>query len=85
MYKSNMSITLFPNRVQAVALRADIDVNKVMKLVTRDGPNGAGNGCSFVNGLTINIVSRSRYGKRAVANMTREIRQARTLRVAMSR
>ncbi|KAF8329916.1 hypothetical protein F5887DRAFT_1182074 [Amanita rubescens] len=46
----------------AIALRPNIDVNKVMRLVARD-------------------VTRSRYGKRAVANMTREIRPAKSLRV----
>ncbi|KAF8637018.1 hypothetical protein AX17_003102 [Amanita inopinata Kibby_2008] len=67
----------------AIALRPDIDVGKVMELVTRMGPNGAGSGANFFNGTTHNIVTRSRYGKRAVANMTKEIRQARTLRAVM--
>ncbi|KIL63939.1 hypothetical protein M378DRAFT_78988 [Amanita muscaria Koide BX008] len=67
----------------AVALRPDLDVNKVMKLITRDGPNGPGAGANFFNGATINMVSRSRYGKRAVANITREIRPARNLRIVM--
>ena len=69
---------------KAIALRPNIDVNRVMRLVTRDGPNGPGGGASFFNGTTYNIVNRSRYGKRAVANMTREIRPSRTLRVVMS-
>lgn len=56
-----------------------------MRLVARDGPNGAGSGANFFNGTTLNIVSRSRYGTRAVSNMTREIRPARTLRVAISK
>ncbi|KAF8634626.1 hypothetical protein AX15_000803 [Amanita polypyramis BW_CC] len=64
----------------AIALRPNIDVNNVMRLVTRDGPNGAGGGANFFNGATHNIVTRSRYGRRAVANMTREIRPGRTLR-----
>lgn len=55
-----------------------------MRLVARDGPNGAGNGANFFNGTTLNIVTRSRYGRRAVANMTREIRPAKSLRVVNS-
>ncbi len=55
-----------------------------MRLVARDGPNGAGKGANFFNGTTLNIVTRSRYGKRAVANMTREIRPAKSLRVVNS-
>ncbi|KAK2463737.1 hypothetical protein APHAL10511_004230 [Amanita phalloides] len=67
----------------AISLRPNVDVNKVMRLVARDGANGAGNGATFFNGPTLNIVTRSRYGKRAVANMTREIRGARTLRIVI--
>lgn len=49
-----------------------------MDAVTRTFPNGGG-GANFINGKTLNIVARSRYGKRAIGNVTREIRPARNL------
>jgi hypothetical protein len=41
----------------------------------------AGGGASFVCGKTMNIVQRSRYGSRALNNMTRDILKARNLTV----
>jgi len=36
-------------------------------------------GASFVIGRTMNIVTRSRYGRKAIGNMTRDIQDARNL------
>lgn len=38
---------------------------------------GQAGGGTFVNGTAINNVTRSKYGNRAVGNMTREMGQAR--------
>lgn len=40
-----------------------------------------GGGASFVCGLTMNVVQRSRYGSRALNNITRDIPRARNLTV----
>ncbi|KAG1750954.1 hypothetical protein EDD22DRAFT_252965 [Suillus occidentalis] len=45
-----------------------------MEAVSRDG-----SGAKFIAGRVMNTVSRSRYGKRAAANMTRDLRPARNL------
>ena len=45
------------------------------------GRPATGGGASFICGLTINIVQRSRYGSRALNNMTRDIPRARNLTV----
>lgn len=50
-----------------------------MEAVARVGPNGSGGGATFINGMTQNIVTRSRYGRRAIGNMTRDIRPAKNL------
>lgn len=51
-----------------------------MQAVTRVGPNGrGGTGASFIVGSVVHQVSRSRYGKRAVQNMTRDVKPARNL------
>ncbi|KAF9458464.1 P-loop containing nucleoside triphosphate hydrolase protein [Collybia nuda] len=56
-----------------------VDVNRAMEAVTRLGPNGFGGGATFINGMTQNIVNRSRYGRKAIGNMTRDIRSAKNL------
>jgi structural maintenance of chromosomes protein 5 len=38
-----------------------------------------GGGATFITGSTLNLVIRSRYGKRLPQNTTREIRPARNL------
>ena len=60
-----------------------VDVNKAMEAVARFGPNGSGGGATFINGTTMNIVSRSRYGRKAIGNMTRDIQPARNLVTAV--
>lgn len=55
-----------------------------MQAVSRVAPNGMGGGANFINGSTLNIVTRSRYGRKAVGNLTREIRAARNLVAATS-
>lgn len=54
-------------------------MNKAMQAVARFGPNGSGGGATFINGMTMNNVSRSRYGRKAIGNMTRDIQPARNL------
>jgi hypothetical protein len=61
-----------------------VDVAKAMVAVSRFGPNGEGGGANFIAGTTLNIVGRSRYGKRAMQNMTRDVKQARNLVAATS-
>lgn len=55
-----------------------------MQLVARPCPNHGG-GATFINGATMNIVTRSRYGKRAIGNMTRDVYNARNLVVPTSK
>ena len=55
-----------------------------MQLVARPCANHGG-GATFINGLTMNIVTRSRYGRKAVANMTRDVYNARNLVVPTSK
>lgn len=50
-----------------------------MEAVSRVGPRGDGGGATFIAGKVINMVQRSRYGKRAAQNTTREVRPARNL------
>ena len=70
--------------LQAIALNgAVIDVNKTMQLVARPSANHGG-GAAFINGTTLNIVTRSRYGKKAIGNMTRDVYNARNLVVPTS-
>ena len=33
-------------------------------------------GANFINGRTLNIVTRSKYGRKAIGNMTRDIQEA---------
>jgi len=64
---------------QPIALNGQaVDVNAVMALVARPIPDfhHAG-GANFVNGRTLNIVTRSRYGRKAIGNMTRDVQPAR--------
>ncbi|KAF8237930.1 P-loop containing nucleoside triphosphate hydrolase protein [Tricholoma matsutake] len=56
-----------------------VDVNKAMEAVARFEPNGSGGGATFINGMTMNNVSRSRYGRKAIGNVTRDIQPARNL------
>ncbi|TFK43988.1 P-loop containing nucleoside triphosphate hydrolase protein [Crucibulum laeve] len=63
----------------AIALNPNkIDVNKAMQAVSR-ADNGKTGGATFISGTTLNTVNRSRYGKRAVANMTKDVPPARNL------
>ncbi|KAF9476726.1 P-loop containing nucleoside triphosphate hydrolase protein [Pholiota conissans] len=68
----------------AIALNGSaIDVNLAMQYVARPTHNHSG-GASFINGSTMNIVSRSRYGKKAIGNMTRDVPPARNLNTPMT-
>ncbi|GLB34268.1 putative P-loop containing nucleoside triphosphate hydrolase protein [Lyophyllum shimeji] len=60
----------------AVTLNPNIDVNKAMELVARPETGG---GATFINGNTMNNVSRSRYGRRAIGNTTRDVPPAKSL------
>ena len=55
-----------------------------MQFVARPCANHGG-GAAFINGATMNIVTRSRYGKKAVANLTRDVYNARNLVVPTSK
>lgn len=50
-----------------------------MEAVSRIGPRGSSGGATFIAGNVINMVQRSRYGKRAAQNTTREVQPARNL------
>jgi len=64
---------------QAIALNGNIiDVNETMQLVARPSDKHPG-GATFVNGRTLNIVTRSRYGRKAIGNVTRDVPQAKNL------
>ncbi|KAG9317772.1 hypothetical protein JVU11DRAFT_1992 [Chiua virens] len=64
----------------AIALDGSkVDVSAAMEAVSRFGPRGEGGGATFIAGNVVNIVQRSRYGKRAAQNSTREVRPARNL------
>ena len=67
--------------MQPIALTGQaVDVNAVMALVARPIPDARHpGGANFVNGRTLNIVARSRYGRKAITNMTRDIQEARNL------
>ncbi len=70
---------------QAVALNGNaIDVNHAMQLVARPMHNHHG-GANFICGRTLNIVTRSRYGRKAVGNMTRDIGRARSFSAPTSK
>jgi structural maintenance of chromosomes protein 5 len=56
-----------------------------MQAVSRFGPNNEGGGANFVAGSTLNMVQRSRYGKKAPQNMTRDVRPARNLAESASK
>ncbi|KAG2013002.1 chromosome structural maintenance protein smc5 [Coprinopsis cinerea AmutBmut pab1-1] len=51
----------------AISRNPNVDVNRAMDYV------GHGGGGSFINGYVMNTVTRSRYGRRAISNLTREI------------
>ncbi|KAG6841292.1 hypothetical protein C0991_012462 [Blastosporella zonata] len=59
----------------AVSLKG-VDTTEAMELVARPETGG---GASFISKTTMNIVSRSQYGQRLAANMTRQIKPARSL------
>ncbi|EPQ58883.1 P-loop containing nucleoside triphosphate hydrolase protein [Gloeophyllum trabeum ATCC 11539] len=62
----------------AIALDGSkVPVAQAMDLVSRLGPRGEGGGASFIAGMTMNRVARSRYGKRLPQNSTGDIRPAR--------
>jgi hypothetical protein len=72
---------LFTLYFKAIALETrQVDARAAMEAVTR----GPGGGANYIVGRVMNQVSRSRYGRRAVQNMTREIKDARNLIVAAS-
>ncbi|KAH6912408.1 hypothetical protein BKA70DRAFT_1421971 [Coprinopsis sp. MPI-PUGE-AT-0042] len=56
----------------AICRKPNLDVARAMELVGHSG------GAWFTNGRTMNQVSKSRYGKRAVGNMTRDIQDAKS-------
>ncbi|KAG6331320.1 hypothetical protein ID866_7769 [Astraeus odoratus] len=56
-----------------------VDVGRAMEAVSRLGPRGEGAGATFIAGSVINTVQRSRYGRRAAQNLTRDLRPARSL------
>ncbi|KAF9226823.1 P-loop containing nucleoside triphosphate hydrolase protein [Gyrodon lividus] len=58
---------------------SNVEVSKAMEAVSRFGSRGEGGGATFIAGKVINVVQRSRYGKRAAQNMTRDVRPARNL------
>lgn len=45
------------------------------------GRPGTGGGATFIYGNVLNIVQRSKYGTRALNNMTRDVPKARNLTV----
>ncbi|KAF9528049.1 P-loop containing nucleoside triphosphate hydrolase protein [Crepidotus variabilis] len=65
----------------AIALNGSaINVGQAMNYVARPIPEARhAGGANFINGNTLNIVTRSRYGSHAVSNMTRDIQKARSL------
>ncbi|KAF9554516.1 P-loop containing nucleoside triphosphate hydrolase protein [Agrocybe pediades] len=68
----------------AISLKeiSENNINTAMDYVAR--PVGSyGGGATFVNGRTSNAVTRSRYGKRAINNMTRDLNPARAFTVPM--
>jgi hypothetical protein len=50
-----------------------------MDAVSKYGPRGEGGGATFIAGPVMNIVTRSRYGKKVAQNLTRDVRRARNL------
>ncbi|KAF5364198.1 hypothetical protein D9756_000106 [Leucocoprinus leucothites] len=63
----------------AIALNErNVNIGAAMEAVGRPE---AGGGASFISGKTMNIVQRSRYGSRALNNMTRDIPNARNLTI----
>ncbi|KAF8887234.1 hypothetical protein CPB84DRAFT_1786919 [Gymnopilus junonius] len=63
----------------AISLRG-VDITNATEMVGRPIGNFSG-GASFISRDTMNIVTRSKYGKRALTNMTRDIQPARNLTV----
>lgn len=55
-----------------------------MECVGRPSANHSG-GATFIHGKTMNVVSRSRYGKKALSNLTRGIGEARNLKAPPSK
>ncbi|KAJ4478957.1 hypothetical protein J3R30DRAFT_3657097 [Lentinula aciculospora] len=61
------------HRIAATLKNNSVDVNRATQAVARSG------GATFVVGSVINNVSRSRYGRKAVSNVTRDVKQTRLL------
>lgn len=65
---------------QAIGLDGGkVPVAQAMDAVSRFGPRGEGGGATFIAGTVMNIVTRSRYGKKMAQNLTRDVRPARNL------
>jgi structural maintenance of chromosomes protein 5 len=59
---------------QAIALRPNnVDPPRAMEAISRTG------GGNYIVGNTMNMVTRSQYGRRLPQNLTRDVRQARVL------
>ncbi|KAJ3877761.1 hypothetical protein F5051DRAFT_407478 [Lentinula edodes] len=61
------------HRIAVTLNNNNVDVNRATQAVARSG------GATFIVGSVINNVSRSRYGRKAVSNVTREVRPAKLL------
>jgi hypothetical protein len=69
-----LSRELYQCFIQAIALQSGrLDLARAMELVSRTG------GGNYIVGKTMNIVTRSQYGRRLPQNLTRGVREARTL------
>ena len=77
---SYITTSLTGAQLQAIGLDGSkVPVAQAMQAVSKPGARGEPGGASFVAGSILNIVQRSRYGKKAPQNMTRDVRQARNL------
>ncbi|KAJ3847412.1 hypothetical protein EV368DRAFT_51228 [Lentinula lateritia] len=61
------------HRIAVTLNNNSVDVNRATQAVARSG------GATFIVGSVINNVSRSRYGRKAVSNVTRDVRPAKLL------
>jgi hypothetical protein len=68
------SCELYQRFAQALALQSSrLDLARAMEAVSRTG------GGSYIVGKTMNVVTRSQYGRRLPQNLTRDVREARIL------
>jgi hypothetical protein len=68
------SCELYQCFAQAIALQTGrLDLARAMEVVSRTG------GGNYIVGKTLNTVTRSQYGRRLPQNLTRGVRDARTL------